>query len=263
VRLAVFLLSAVLAAGSAAAEGPKVVSLDYCADQFVLGLADRDQILAVSKDADKPFSHLHDKAVGLRKIRNTAEDVIALQPDLVIRSWGGDARALDFYKSLGIDTFQIGYASDLGGAMRITREAGAALGQEAHAEALVAAMPAPSMPNGRSVLYLTPSGVTAGPGTMVDAIVQAAGLTNAETSPGWHMISLESLVRSPPSAALTAFFGFDADATDQWSASRHPVLKRILSDADTYAMDESRLTCPAWFVADEAAELSAKLGGAR
>jgi len=263
VRLAVFLLSAALAAGSAAAEGPKVVSLDYCADQFVLGLADRDQILAVSKDADKPFSHLHDKAAGLRKIRNTAEDVIALQPDLVIRSWGGDARALEFYKSLDIDTFQIGYASDLEGAVRITQEAGAALGQAARADALVAAMPAPKAPEGRTTLYLTPSGVTAGPGTMVDAIIQAAGLTNAETNPGWHSIGLEGLVQAPPTAVLTAFFGFDADATDQWSAARHPVLQRILNDADTYAMDESRLTCPAWFVADEAADLSAELGGAR
>lgn len=262
-RLTVFLLSAAFVAGSAAAEGPKVISLDYCADQFVLGLADRDQILAVSKDADKPFSHLREKAAGLRKIRNTAEDVIALQPDLVIRSWGGDARALEFYQSLGISTFQIGYASDLEGAMRVTREAGAALGQERRADTMVAAMPAPKVPEGRAALYLTPGGVTAGPGTMVDAIIQAAGLTNAEASPGWHTVSLESLVQSPPSAVLTAFFGFDADATDQWSVSRHPVLKRILSDADTYAMDESRLTCPAWFVADEAADLSAELGRAR
>lgn len=260
-RLAACLLSAALAAGYAAAEGPKVVSLDYCADQFVLGLADRDQILAVSKDADKPFSFLRDNASGLRQVRNAAEDVIALQPDLVIRSWGGDARALAFYESLGIQTFQIGYATDLEGAAEITRQAGVALGQTERAEAQIAAMPAPQPPGGEAALYVTPSGVTAGPGTMVDSIIRAAGLTNAETASGWHTVSLEDLVMSPPSAVLTAFFGFDADASDQWSASRHPVLQRVLSHADSWSMTESRLTCPAWFVADEAADLAAQVGG--
>ena len=264
VRLAGLLLGAVLLAGQAAADGPTVVSLDYCADQFVLGLADRDQILAVSKDAAKPFSHLRARAEGLRQIRNATEDVIALQPDLVIRSWGGDARALGFYEKLGIRTFQIGYASDLEGAGRITREAGAALGHAERAEALVAAMPAPAAPKDITALYMTPSGVTAGQGTMVDSILTAAGLTNAETQPGWRSVSLEDLVLSPPSAILTAFFGFDNDASDQWSTSRHPVLKRLLAGADTrIAMDESQLTCPAWFVADEAARLSDELETAR
>ncbi len=262
-RLAGVLLGAALMAGHAMAEGPTVVSLDYCADQFVLGLADREQILAVSKDAGKPFSHLRDRAEGLRTVRNAAEDVIALQPDLVIRSWGGDARALGFYEKLGIRTFQIGYASDLEGAGRVTQEAGAALGHAERAEALVAAMPAAAEPKDITALYMTPAGVTAGPGTMVDSILANAGLTNAEAQPGWHNVSLEDLVLSPPSAVLTAFFDFDNDASDQWSASRHPVLKRILAGADTRIdMDESQLTCPAWFVADEAARVAAELEAA-
>ena len=83
-------------AGFAAAEPvrPTVVSLDYCADQYVLALADREQILAVSKDAERMFSLLREKAAGIPKVRAAAEDVVALAPDVVVRSWGGDARAL-------------------------------------------------------------------------------------------------------------------------------------------------------------------------
>ncbi|MEZ5998409.1 MAG: hypothetical protein R3B98_06925 [Hyphomonas sp.] len=92
-RLWGLLLVAMMVVAPALAEKPRVVSLDYCADQFVLGLADREQILAVSKDAEKPFSHLRDRAAGLPKVRAAAEDVVALKPDIVVRSWGGDARA--------------------------------------------------------------------------------------------------------------------------------------------------------------------------
>ncbi|MCA8900705.1 MAG: ABC transporter substrate-binding protein [Hyphomonas sp.] len=246
---------------AAQAEGSTIVSLDYCADQFVMGLADPDQILAVSKDAARPFSHLREKAAGLRKVRAAAEDVIALRPDIVVRSWGGDARALGFYESFGIETVQIGYATDLEGAARVTQEIGDAIGQPERAAARVAAMPAPAEPLGIRATYLTPSGVSAGAGTMVDSILTAAGLTNAATRPGWHSVDLEALVLSPPDVALTAFFDFDNDASDQWSASRHPVLQRIMDGARTYSLDESRLTCPAWFVADEAADLRRRIGG--
>ena len=52
-------------------EGPasRIVSLDYCADQFVLGLADRERILALSPDAVKDFSYLRAEAAGLPAVR--------------------------------------------------------------------------------------------------------------------------------------------------------------------------------------------------
>ena len=53
----------------------RIVSLDYCADQFVLGLAERRRILAVSPDADADFSYMRASAEGLRTVRPRAEDV--------------------------------------------------------------------------------------------------------------------------------------------------------------------------------------------
>ncbi|MEZ5946290.1 MAG: ABC transporter substrate-binding protein [Hyphomonas sp.] len=255
------LLGVVLSALPVRAEKPRVVSLDYCADQFVLGLADREQILAVSKDAEKPFSFLRARAAGIPKVRAAAEDVIALKPDLVVRSWGGDARALAFYERFGIHTVQIGYATDFEGAAQVTREIGASLDQAARAEGLVEHMPPPAAPLGLKAAYMTPSGVSAGTGTMVDTILSAAGLENAADRPGWHSVGLERLVVAPPALAVTAFFGFDTDTGDQWSAARHPVLRKILQHAEQVELDESRLTCPAWFVADEAADLNRQVKG--
>lgn len=242
---------------------PTLVSLDYCADQFVLALADPEQILALSKDATKPFSHLRDKAEGYRQVRAVAEDVIALQPDMVVRSWGGDARALAFYARFGIETAQLGYATDIEATADITRELAAAFGQAERGDALIAAMPPAAGAVDLTSLYVTPGGVTAGRGTMVDSLMQRAGIKNAVDGLGWQSLPLEKLVLNPPGLVLTAFFGFDTDTSDQWSAARHPALKQVLNGADVFALDESRLTCPAWFMADEAAALRAALDGAR
>lgn len=248
-------------AGSALAEParPTVVSLDYCADQFVLALADREQILAVSKDAERDFSHLKVRAAGIPKVRAAAEDVVALAPDIVVRSWGGEARALAMYQRFGIRTVQIGYAADIEGTAGLLRAVAAELGQAVRAEALLAARPAPAPPAGRAALYVTPGGVSAGQGTMIDSIIAHAGLTNANRGTGWTGLPLEQLVLEPPALMLAAFFGFDDDATDRWSVSRHPVMQRLMAGAQVIDMDESRVSCPAWFVADEAAAIAAAL----
>lgn len=253
-------------AGSAAAEParlnparPTIVSLDYCADQFVLALADREQILALSKDAERDFSHLRDKAAGIPKVRAAAEDVVALRPDVVVRSWGGDVRALALYQRFGIRTVQIGYAADVDGAGSLLRDVASAIGQEARAEALLAARPERAKPSGQKALYVTPGGVSAGSETMIDSIIDHAGLENANGGSGWTSLPLESLVMEPPALMLAAFFGFEDDATDRWSVSRHPVMQRLMAKAQVIDMDESRVSCGAWFVADEAADIATAL----
>ena len=240
---------------------PTVISLDYCADQFVLGLADREQILGVSMDAEKPFSHLRARAAGLRQVRASAEDVIALQPDLVIRSWGGDARALGFYERFGIRVHQIGYAVDFEGVARETRAVAMALHQVERGDALIAGMPDASPDAGRSALYMTPGGFTAGTQTLVGAIMAQAGLGNAAGEGSWQALPLETLLLDPPTFALTAFFGFGTDKADHWSLTHHPVLRNIMAGADTLSMTESRITCPTWLVGDEVRSLRVAIEG--
>jgi iron complex transport system substrate-binding protein len=235
---------------------PRLVSLDYCADQFVLALADREQILALSKDSERAFSYLRDRAAGIPRIRAAAEDVIALRPDIVVRSYGGDARALAMYQRFGIRTVQVGYADDVAGAADVLRAVAAELGLEDRADTILSAQPPPRTPSSAEALYVTPGGVSAGRGTMIDAIMAHAGLANANTGTGWTSLPLEQLVLNPPALMLTAFFGFDDDATDRWSVSHHPVMRRLMAKAQVIPMNEARISCPGWFVADEAAAIA-------
>ena len=81
------ILAAALAAGAAApatAEPPRVMSIEACANQYVLALADREQIISLAKGADDPrTSFLHEKARGIPANQRSAEEVIAADPDLV------------------------------------------------------------------------------------------------------------------------------------------------------------------------------------
>lgn len=235
---------------------PSVVSLDYCADQFVLGLADREQVLAVSHGADKPHSYLREQAAGIRQIRSTTEDVIALGPDLVVTHWGAEPRALAMYRRFGIQVHQIGWSADIEAAKTETQRAADAMGQSARGEALIAAMPEAATPSGRVAVYVTPGGLTTGDATLAGAIIRHAGLKNAAGGSGWQALPFETLLLNPPQFAVTAFFDFDTDKQDHWSVTRHPLMQRALGTADAAAMNEARIICPAWFVADEAAALA-------
>ncbi|TGY90597.1 ABC transporter substrate-binding protein [Marinicauda algicola] len=261
------LLLGVAAALAVAAPGhgqerPTIVSLDYCADQYVLGLADRAQILALSPDADADFSALREAAAGLPQVHSTAEDVLALQPDLVVRSYGGDARALALFERAGIAVHQIGYTSGFDDIARVVEETAAALGRPGAGEALVAAMRDTLQAAGRGApveaLYITPGGATAGAGTTIDALLRAAGFENAAGDrPGWREMPMERLLLDPPDLIVTGFFDTKATKLDHWSAARHPVLQETFETIPTVHLQGALLTCGTWLLADAA--LSARV----
>ena len=75
--LVLLIAGAVEIASAVQPPGPqRVVSLDYCADQYVLKLLPRSRILALSPDATRPFSYLNERAEGLPQVKPNAEDVL-------------------------------------------------------------------------------------------------------------------------------------------------------------------------------------------
>lgn len=240
----------------------RIVSLDYCADQFVLGLADRRDILAVSPDAGAAFSYLRAAAAGLPSVRPRAEDVLILEPDLVVRSYGGGPNVRAFFERAGVPVLQIGRVDDMDGARAVTRDAARGLGVPERGEALIAEMDARLQRTrvhnpGTRALYVTPAGFTAGPGTLVHNLLAAAGLDNFQSRPGWRPIPLERLAYETPDAVAEATFGAGADHDDAWTRSRHPVARRALRSVPAVALDGATTACGGWFLADAVAALAA------
>lgn len=253
--------AAALAAPARADGPPRVASLDYCADQYVLALADRDQIVGISTGPDDAWSVLRADADGLARVRDATEDVIARDPDLILRSYGGDARAHRFYERLGYEVLDLGFAQSFEDIRQTVLRAAAALGRPERGARLVAemdAMLAAASPEGAprpAVLYVTPGGVTSGSGTMIHEILTAAGFENIaarDGGAGWRALPLEALVLDPPELIVTGFFTMPGERIDNWSATRHPVLRDLLARVPTVHLDGAYLSCGAWFMAEAA-----------
>ena len=244
-------------------DGPasRIVSLDYCADQFVLGLADRERILALSPDAGQDFSYLRAAAAGLPTVRPRAEDVLALEPDLVVRNYGGGPRAPAFFERAGVPVLQIDFAPDIDAVRDRIRQAAAALEAPERGEGLIADMDA-RLERARAAapdadtLYLAPSGVAAGSGTFVDHLIAAAGLDNFSDESGWRSIPLERLVYETPDVYAVPRF----ERTNHnmvWTPFRHPLAVRRVQAGPTMPIDGATTSCGAWFLADAVEALAA------
>ncbi|HEX6866774.1 MAG TPA: ABC transporter substrate-binding protein, partial [Caulobacteraceae bacterium] len=109
---------------------------------------------------------------------------------------------------------------------------------------------------GRSALYLTPSGFTAGEGTLIRAVLAAAGLIGAAPHPGYAPVSLERLVLSPPDALVLGFFDRFATAMVRWGLGRHWAVQRLVEDRAVGDLPASIAGCPGWFAADGALSLA-------
>lgn len=242
-----------VAAAPPAHAAPRVMSLDSCADQYVMALAPRPSIVGLSPRADDADSALRARAAGLPLKRATLESTLSARPDVVVRYWGGDPGLLRGLERRGVRVVTIEDAADFDGVRRDVRAVARALGNAAGGERLVADMDAKLRASqgawgGKRALYVTPSGFTAGPGTLVDSVLRGAGLVNAAERPGFSAAPLESLVLNPPSLMVRGFF--DARRGDRWGAGRNPLLRRLGEGRTVADLPGAWLGCPAWFAAD-------------
>lgn len=241
--------------------GGRVVSLDQCADQYVLALSPRADIVGLSRRADDADAWLRSEAKGLPLRRVSSEAVLTARPTLVVRYWGGDARLDAVLLRRGVRTVRIDEASDFNGVRANVRKVAAALNQPARGEALIAGMDAKlAAANGRwrgaGALYMTPGGFTAGKGTLIDSMMRAAGLTNLAGNGGYAPVPLETLAFKTPAAFILGFFDALQNAMERWAPGRHRVIQSRLAGRTIASLPGSMLGCPAWFAADGALDIA-------
>jgi iron complex transport system substrate-binding protein len=261
-------LAAVFLAGPVAAAAPRILSLDQCADQYVLALAPRDEIVGLSKRALNADSALRAQAVGLPERRASMESILGARPTLVVRDWALDPGLPGALSRHGIGLVQIDDANDFAGVAANVRKVAAALDRRAAGEALIAGMNAKLAASygawgGAKTLYLTPEGFTAGQGTLVGAMLQAAGLTSEAKGAGYSPVPLESLVLQPPAALILGFFTDLAGGRQHWTIAGNGRVQALARDRTIASLPGSMLGCPTWFAADGAFALAQAHSAAR
>lgn len=256
---------ALACATAANAEPRRIVSLDYCADQFVLALADRDQIAALSRGSRRDDSYFRERAAGIRQTRGTLEEVLALQPDLVVRNWGGASDAEQVYARFSVPVLQVGDAPNFDIASQHVLDAARAIGHPERGAAIVrdlavrlARLRATSRAQ-QPVMYLSAGGAVAGAGTMMDSVIAAAGGRNVRIEASWTVMPLERLVETPPALIALGFFEHGRTRMNAWLPARHPAMRRMLARARTVSLPTAAVSCEAWFAIDAAEAIAAAL----
>ncbi len=205
----------------------RVVSLNLCTDQMLVLLAP-EKIVALSALAKDPsLSFVAPQAEQFPSVRASAEAVLRLRPDLILAAPYGAQATLAVLQQEHIPILRISLPQDLAGIREMTRQIARVLDVTARGEALVARMDAelaevPQRDQGIRALVWEPRGFTAGPGTLMDRLLRAAGLTNASDG---RPIELETLLRHPPDVLITATVpAYPSLAT---MVQQHPVLAEI------------------------------------
>ena len=236
-----------------------MLSLDQCADQYVLALVP-DATLALSPRSDDPDSWMRAAAREHRQVRPTLEAAIGFRPDVVVRYWGGDQRLLRHLEQRRRRVLTLSDASDFDAIRRNIRIVAQALAVPERGEILIdrmnrqlgTARPV-NGPRG-AALYLTAGGFTAGPGTLMNAMLEAAGFSNAADRPGFGPVSVERIALTPPARFVLGFF--DQVRADWRGPGRHPVVRKAATGRTVTRLPASVLTCPAWFAADGVAMIA-------
>ena len=242
-----------------------VVSLDYCADQMVLGLVPRARILAVSPEADSDVVFSAPRARGVARTRPALEDIMRLRPRYAVRLYGGAPGIDRQLAALGVQVVQLGSANKIDAIAPEVARAGRALGTRERADTLIAALrrdiiAARSMPAPQrrpTLLYMTPGDVTTGPGGLVGDVISTAGFQSIRTQPGWGSLPVEAMVRRSPDAVLRAFFESNSHRQDRWASAGHPRMNAIAAVTPTLTVPGSALACGNWLAGAAVRDLAA------
>lgn len=213
----------------------RIVSLNLCTDQLVLALADRSQIAALTRNArDTEMSAAAAQAQGITLLKESAEQLFALRPDLII---GMPASRHAMLRPLGPEkyrTLDLGYAESYPTIIEQIRAVAAAVGHPARGEALIRRMEADlaklgKLKGGKVAAYYQRRGYMTGTGTLIDDLMARTGLINLAAKlgkPPLSQISLEEMVAARPDFLIVE--SATNRITDQGTEMlHHPALRGI------------------------------------
>ena len=270
--LAPFAASTVLAAlaacgaSPASAAGPRIVSMNVCADQVLLTLADPEQILGLSR-----FSRDAWVAGDARRypaLSGGAEDVLALKPDVVVASLFDKRSTRELLKANGLHLAELSVPRTLAEVKDQIRELGDIAGHPDRAAQQIAKLDA-ALARARQavaekhyrVLPLARRGWVAGSDSFVGSLLAETGLFNSAGDLGFAFggfASLEAIVSLKPDLLLVSHAG-DFAGDDGQAFLLHPALERFYPAEKRIVIPERLTECGGVMLAEALDVLVAEL----
>jgi iron complex transport system substrate-binding protein len=242
----------------------RVMSINECADQYVLALLPPSQITSVtwlSRDPSASIMAAAAMKVGVN--HGAAEEVLRDKPDLVVAGAYTTPATRLLLKKLNYRVLELQPADSFAAVRAQTRSLAAALGAQARGEALIARMdailrdlsthPGPAV----RVVAWDGAGFNAQAGTMYDALIAAAGARNAGVGLGAATPGVERLIATDPDLLVQGQPGAERPGLGS-AVLNNPIVRRFWGDR-VVVEPASYYVCGTPFSADGAARLRGEI----
>jgi iron complex transport system substrate-binding protein len=237
----------------AAANLPRIASINLCTDQLLMTLADPPQILGLSPYARDPArSWAAAQATSFPRLSGTAEDVLILQPDVVVAGRFTKLATRELLKDKGLRVVEFDATRSLEDAKKqirlmgeVTRHPDRASAEIDRLDAAIAHVRQLAARKPYRVLAVSRRGWVSGGDSLTSSLLANAGLSNAAKDLGIKsggFASLETIVNLRPDFIMVSDgTGF---AEDEGSAFLlHPALERFYPASKRIVIPERLTVC--------------------
>jgi iron complex transport system substrate-binding protein len=262
----------------ALAQAPsRIVSINLCADELLLSLADANQIAALSPYAvDETLSFMAAEAANFRHDASEAETVVEIGADLVLAGRFTKLATRDMLSRLGFRVVLLDPARTVGQSIAQIRQVAGLVGHPERGEALIAEieaamaraeLAAAALPAKPSAAVYQRRGYVTGAETLSGELLATTGFRNVGgelAGKTGRFVPLEKLVVDRPDYLVVA--AAEARPEDQGSALlAHPALVALYPPEKRVVLPEKLTVCagpslPAAFehLAAEVARITAR-----
>jgi iron complex transport system substrate-binding protein len=251
-----------------AANLPRLVSMNVCADQLLLTLADPEQILGLSRFARDGWQSQAGDISRYPVLSGGAEDVLLIRPDIVVASAFDKRSTRELLKAKGLRLVELAVPKTLDEARQQIREAGDITGHPDRAAVEIARLDAALARARRAVserhyrvLPLSRRGWVAGSDSFVGSLLGETGLRSAAGDLGFAFggfASLEAIVNLRPDFIVVSRAG-DTAKDDGQAFLLHPALERFYPPEKRIVIPERMTECGGVLLADALDALTAEV----
>ncbi|MET0179587.1 MAG: ABC transporter substrate-binding protein [Novosphingobium sp.] len=243
---------------------PTIVSLNPCSDAVLAEVADRRQILAISRYSHDPRATSMDLAVARRfpATAGTVEEIVALRPDVVIGDSFVQPATADALARLGIPLVRMPISDSLATSAAQVRTLARLAGHPERSAALLArierALAAAAPPPGAvpiPAIVWQGGGLVPGERTLIAELLGPTGFANAVAARGLGqgaVLGLEAMIARPPRVILAA----GDPRADEDRLLAHPALAALAPGTLRARFDPRLLYCGGPSVMPAAARLA-------
>lgn len=260
-RPALLLVWIPLASAAPAPAGPRIVSINPCIDAILVRVADAGQIAGISHYSQDPRASSIPISLARRftATSGTAEEVVALRPDIVLSGPHVAPATIAALRRMKIRLHQYTVAESVSESIDQVRDVAALAGHADRGIVLARRIEAAARPVAGArvpALIWQGGGLVPGAGTLSDELLGRAGFRNMSAVYGlkkWDVLPLEYLISRPPRVLLST----SAAVSGEDRITSHPAIRRLAARIIVAPYATRLMNCGGPTIMDAMARLAA------